>query len=83
MWKGLSSSFACAEASEHEESSRSSAGSDDSTAASEASEGKDSEVQQQEADFGAKRLQDLSEDDFEHDPEDVQEARIDLEELVQ
>ena len=72
----------CAEASEHDDKSGSSAGSDGSSVASEESEGKDSEVQQQEAEFGAKRLQDLSEDDFEPQFEDVRKPNTDVEELV-
>ena len=74
---------ACAEASEHNDGSGSSAGTEDSSAGSESSQGKDSEVQQQEAELGAKRLQDLSEDDFEPEFEDVQKPNIDVEELVQ
>lgn len=77
-------SSACVQGPEHDEDdSGRSTGSDDSSAASEGSAEKDtSSVQQQEAELGTKRLQDLSEDDFEPD-EALQEPRLDVEELVQ
>lgn len=40
-------------------------------------------MQEDEAELGARRLQDLSEDDFEPESEDLQKLRIDVEELVQ
>ena len=69
----------------HAEDSQQEASSDSESSGSEASEAAESSgLQQEEGLSGVKRLQDLSEDDFdEPESQELEKPRVDVEELVQ